>query len=597
MTQFGAFPQGGGSLVGVWAPNATALAVIGDFCAWNTAAAAPLMPMGGGLWEGLVAGLMANGRYELLVTRDTTPASPPGDDPVNHRLDVAARDTDDSSLDNKTNKSWVVDTIQNWRPFSTPGFDDLIIYQCHVGTFACRGDGLVAQDGVASFAQLMTKIGYIRELGFNAIELLPIQEFRANRSWGYNPSFFFALDSAYGDPASLRALVDACHASGLAVIFDVVYNHISDDDSSFYHFDEESDGTGDSYLGTFRTPWGWAPAFWRQGIRDFFLANMAMYLVEYRGDGLRFDATRMIEAARGWGNDGWEFMQYLTWEAKSLFPGKYLIAEHIPDHDSIVSGAGFHATWTDGPFDWMVAALQGNDPVGNIERLLGSSFGPGRNYPFSWSVIKYPMGSHDKIGDMNNGANGNRYFAQRFGGRDNWYARAKARMAWALTAGICGTPLLFMGSECHMDGYWHDENDANGDHRFDWSIAGDWMGMGMRYLVQAANQTRWNHGALRNGLLEVTHRDPNGVIAFKRWNDSGDLVLVVVNASDGNYTGMSYGVATGQAGQWQQILCSQDAWFGGWDGAGNAYYEPWTQADGRVYVNVPKWSVTMFRLV
>jgi 1,4-alpha-glucan branching enzyme len=59
----------------------------------------------------------------------------------------------------------------------------------------------------------------------------------------------------------------------------------------------------------------------------------------------------------------------------------------------------------------------------------------------------------------------------------------------------------------------------------------------------------------------------------------------------------SYGVATGQAGRWQQILCSQDAWFGGWDGAGNAFYEPWTQADGRIYINVPQWSVTMFRLL
>ncbi len=170
-------------------------------------------------------------------------------------------------------------------------------------------------------------------------------------------------------------------------------------------------------------------------------------------------------------------------------------------------------------------------------------------------------------------------------------------MAWALNVAARGTPMMFMGGECHLDGYWHDGWDANGDHRFDWSIAGDAIGMAMRYLVRAANETRRANPALRNGELEVTHRDPSGVVAFKRWNGGGDVVLVIVNASDRPYTDASYGVRTGQTGRWQQILCTQDAWFGGWDGAGNAFYEPWTQPDGNIYVNVPHWSVTMFKLV
>jgi 1,4-alpha-glucan branching enzyme len=122
----------------------------------------------------------------------------------------------------------------------------------------------------------------------------------------------------------------------------------------------------------------------------------------------------------------------------------------------------------------------------------------------------------------------------------------KRVLAWALNVASKGTPMLFMGSECHLEGYWHDGLDLNGDHRFDWSIAGDPIGMSMRRLVQAANQTRWDHPALRNGGLEVTQRDPTGVIAFKRWNSDGDVVLIVVNASDTNHTGKSYGVATGR---------------------------------------------------
>jgi 1,4-alpha-glucan branching enzyme len=290
-------------------------------------------------------------------------------------------------------------------------------------------------------------------------------------------------------------------------------------------------------------------------------------------------------------------MQYLTWMGKEHFGHKYLVAEHIGDHESIVSSAGFDATWVKEPFGRICAALDGHDPVTHIEALLGNSFGPGRDYRYSWNTVKYLLGSHDECGDDKNGSKGHRYFVERFGGRTNWHARAKARMAWALNATIKGTPMLFMGNECHMRGYWHDGRDEHGDHRFDWSIAGDWIGMGMRYLVRAANDVRSQHAALRNGHLEVTHRDPAGVIAFKRWNDAGDLVLVVVNAGETSHGGHGYGVRTGQNGQWRQILCSQDAWYGGWDGAGNAYYEPWTQSDGRIYINVPKWSVTLFRLV
>lgn len=590
LPQFGAYPVSRTStFVRVWAPNAKAVDVIGAFSRWKRDGKTALVGRDDGFWEGTIDRLGAEGRYELLITRP--------DGSVKHRLDPAARDTDHSSLDNWHNKSWVVDTAHPWAGFQTPAFDDLIIYQCHVGTFAGRRDGLIANGGVASINEVTTKLDYVRELGFNAIQLMPVQEFRADRSWGYNPAFYFAMESAYGRPSAFRAFVDACHAKGLAVLFDVVYNHISDDDSSFYHFDEAVSDGRDSYLGSHRTDWGTAPAFWKQQIKDFFLANMGMYLAEYNGDGLRFDATRAIEAARGLDADGWRFMQYLTWEGKERFGGKYLVAEHIGDHESIISSAGFHATWVKEPFDRICGALDGHDPVTNIEVLLGNSFGPGRHYKYSWNTVKYLLGSHDECGDNKSGCDGHKYFVERFGGRTNWHARAKARMAWALNAAIKGTPMLFMGNECHMGGYWHDGRDTQGDHRFDWSIAGDWIGMGMRYLVRAANEIRSQHPALRNGNLEVTHRDPSGVIAFKRWNDAGDLVLVVVNASEASHGGHGYGVRTGQDGQWQQILCSQDAWFGGWDGAGNAYHKPWTQPDGRIYINVPKWSVTLFRLV
>ena len=119
----------------------------------------------------------------------------------------------------------------------------------------------------------------------------------------------------------------------------------------------------------------------------------------------------------------------------------------------------------------------------------------------------------------------------------------------------------------------------------------------MRRMVSDINRIRWNHSALRSDTLDVTHIDyDNHIIAFKRW-DHDNVLLTIVNLGDHNFGNHDYGVATGgQQGRWTQLFCSQDANYGGWDGAGNAYHQPSTQSDQRIYVNVPKWSVTVMQL-
>lgn len=169
----------------------------------------------------------------------------------------------------------------------------------------------------------------------------------------------------------------------------------------------------------------------------------------------------------------------------------------------------------------------------------------------SWNLVKYTLGSHDDNGDLKNGNaeqgltnwdSRHRYFVDLFGGRDNWQARAKSRLAWALNIAMPGVPLLFMGSECCMAaphvawGYWHDGDDMNGDHRFDWAVAGDQIGIQMRNLASDASATRSGNGALRSDTLQVTHVDhANGIVAFKRWTDNGNIVLAVVNPGERNF--------------------------------------------------------------
>lgn len=595
----GAWIEAGRCQFRVWAPNAESMHVLlqsGDL--WVTDGEEreePLNNEGNGYWSTAIADVHPDTLYRYATTsRGIT----------RQKLDPAARDVIHSGLTryepNNQNASIVVgpDTME-WVPFDTPSFENFIIYQFHVGSFAGCNDHLCDKP-IATFSDVRTKFGYIRELGFNAIEPLPVHEFAANRSWGYNPASFFAPESAYGSPSDLKMFVNQAHNEGLSVIFDVVYNHAGPGDSVLWCFDtSDTDGPGGIYFeGGQMTHWGRGPAWWKQEVKDYFFENACMFLEDYHADGLRFDATTQIN-----GNHLCE----MVWRLKERYPDKYLIAEHLPAHPWITTSGNFHASWFAKAHHECRRALNGDDPVGKVKSFLGWD-----DYNNAWNLVKYTLGSHDECGDQENGdaehGLGNwdsrhRYLVDKFGGRGSWHAGAKCRLAWSLNAAMPGTPMMFMGSECHMGapqvawGYWHDGKDLNGDHRFDWNIAGDRVGLEMRRLVAAANHVRWSNPALRSDTLSITHEDyTNNVIAFKR-RHGNNVVLTVVNLGDTNFRSYSYGVSTGdQNGQWSQILCSQDAAFGGWDDAGNAFYEPRTQADGQIYINLPKWSVIMFSL-
>lgn len=606
--RLGATPHAGGCFFRVWARNASRVRVLlqqplppGDD--WNPAGPmqkVDLQSDGEGYWERDVSGVDPGDLYRFEITNGTR---------VFERLDAAARDVLHSGLTQPghgQNASIVVaDRRLDPAGFRTPFFEDWIIYQFHVGSFAGRNDGIAVpvhdHNPIARFEDVEKKLGYIADMGFSAVEPLPVQEFASDRSWGYNPAAFFAPESAYGAPYKLRRFVRAAHRHGLAVIFDVVYNHAGPTDNVLYEYDGETFEGGIYFDGGRMTrDYGRGPAWWKKEVRDYFLQNARMYFDLYGADGLRFDLTAEIDGGP---------LSEVVGALRREYPDKYLVAEHHPAHHWVTTFGNFCATWDAEAHHEAQRALNGAAPVDKIKGILGWD---GFDQP--WNLVKYLAGCHDDVGDdrggdaedgLTNWDKRHRYFVDQFGGRDNWYARAKARLAWALNVAMPGTPLMFMGTECHMGapevvwGYWHDGSDGRGDHRFDWSIAGDPTAMPMRRLVAAANRVRWDNAALRSPTLQITHEDrDNQVLAFKRWTNNGNVVLTVANLGDQNFEGHSYGVRTGgQPGRWTQILCTQDAAFGGWDNAGNAFHDPDTQPDGMIYINLPKWSVVIFRLM
>jgi 1,4-alpha-glucan branching enzyme len=239
----------------VWAPNAIAVSVYiwqDERMSQVTLAPEPSNPS---YWSVDVAGVVAGQPYQFsIVNQGGDPTNPGG---ILTRVDAHARQVE-SAEDNA--RGIVVDWQQEWSEFATPKFEDLIIYEAHVGSFAGLNDHLNIST-YATFADFETKLGYIPELGFNALQLLPIEQVDGIDGEGYGATNLFALRNGYGTPAQLRwrslsereSLVDAAHRNGLAVIFDVVYHHASTSHNHYWQYDgNTTDGDGIYTVGMIR---------------------------------------------------------------------------------------------------------------------------------------------------------------------------------------------------------------------------------------------------------------------------------------------------------------------------------------------------------
>lgn len=245
----------------VWAPNAARVEV-------QTRGARRLMaPVEGG-WFELEQPEIAAGEDYAFVLDGGDPRPDPRSCWQPHGVHGASRAVDHGAF------AW---TDRGWRGRS---LRDTVVYELHAGTFSSAG----------TFDGAVEHLDHLVTLGVGAIELLPVATFPGSRGWGYDGVDLFAVHDAYGGPEALRRLVDACHRAGIAVIMDVVYNHLGPDGNYLGEF-------GPYFTDRHRTPWGDAINYDGPGsdeVRRFVVDNALMWLRDYHCDGLRLDAVHAI---------------------------------------------------------------------------------------------------------------------------------------------------------------------------------------------------------------------------------------------------------------------------------------------------------------
>ena len=263
--QFGARPRANGSTIfRVWAPLAESMAVkiTGD-----TPLTVGMERRSDNIFEVVIPDLSPGADYFYLINGEKERP-----DPVSRWQPQGVHGP--SRVVNPEEFAW---TDQNWKGLPLKKF---IIYELHTGTFTPEG----------TFEAIIPKLPYLKELGITAVELMPVAEFPGGRNWGYDGTYVYAPQSTYGGPTALKRLIDACHREGLAVVMDVVYNHLGPEGNYLGEY-------APVFSNIYRSPWGDALNFdgpESDGVRRFFIDNALYWLTEYHVDALRLDAIHTI---------------------------------------------------------------------------------------------------------------------------------------------------------------------------------------------------------------------------------------------------------------------------------------------------------------
>jgi len=507
----------------VWAPHAKSVALTGSFNNWKTDSHL-MNATDNGVWFVNIKEAQNGDEYKFHIETQQ------GDG-------LSKNDPRARKMTNSVGNSIIYDDNFNWQVanFELAPIHQRVIYELHIGTFNRTSE----EHG--TFDSAIEKLPELVELGINTIELMPVNEFAGDISWGYNAAYPYAVEEAYGGPDGLKRFIDAAHQAGIGVILDVVYNHFGPSDLDIWQFDgwSENEKGGIYFYNDHRsaTPWGETrPDYGRIEVQDYIRDNAIMWLREFKADGLRMDMVPFMRSVSG-ADDGsddipeaYQLIQSINNIIASEFSGKMSIAEDLHQHDFITNaiqdgGCGYTSQW-DAKFVHPIrkALTESNDEHVNLDAIVGAL-----QHTYSgniYSRIVYTE-SHDEV------ANGQSRIVEEVapGNVDNdYFAEQKGILAATLVFTSAGLPMIFQGQDLKESG-WFDDNT-----KLDWERKEKFPEYfeAFKNLISLRKNENGKTAGLTGSETEIIHRDDdNKIIGYRRSNgNANEQVYIYLNLSN-----------------------------------------------------------------
>jgi 1,4-alpha-glucan branching enzyme len=548
----------------VWAPNAEAVSLVGDFNEWDTRRH-PMRLRNAGVWEIFMPGLSEGAAYKYNVRSRFRAYQQLKADPYGFGMEIPPKSASvvrDLDVHHWEDAEWMeARGAREWlkKPIS--------IYEVHLESWL-RGPG----GETPTYRELATTlVGFAKRMGYTHLELLPIMEHPFSGSWGYQVIGYYAPTSRFGTPEDFMYFIDCCHQQGIAVIVDWVPAHFPKDAHGLVYFDgtalyEHADPRKGEHgdWGTLIFNYG------RNEVREFLISNALFWLKKYHIDGLRVDAVASMlyldysRAAGEWvpnqfgGNENLEAIDFLRKfnELAHTVPGAMTIAEESTAFPGVskpvyLNGLGFTMKWNMG---WMHDMLSyfGKDPV--YRKYYHNNITFSMLYAFTENFV-LPI-SHDEV------VHGKRSLLSKMPG-DEWQRFANVRSFLAYMYAHPGKKLLFMGSEIGQYEEW------NHDSSIRWELLQHDYHRKLQEFVKSLNLLYRSHPALfevdfhHSGFEWVDFHDvENSVIAFlRRGEDPREFILFCCNFTP--VVRKSYGFGVPEEGFYEEVLNSDSDLFGG----------------------------------
>jgi 1,4-alpha-glucan branching enzyme len=407
-----------------------------------------------------------------------------------------------------------------WQHDDTPLPDnhEIVIYEMHVADFSGGEDDPYKR---GKYQDAIAKLDYLSELGINAIELMPVNEYPGDYSWGYKVRHFFATESSYGSTEELKQFIDECHGRGIRVFIDGIYNHTDEEcpllliDRNYWYYQHmhyPEDPT--NY---------WGPEFKYDNYDEKldvkpawkYVGDVVRYWIqEYHIDGIRFDAVRQLA------ND--EFLDWLAKQAKKNAAPKpfYAMAEHIPDTSTVVSPEGpLDACWHESFRYFIVPHICGE--AFELEKLKEVLDPKRQGYEAATNVINY-LATHDR-----------EHLIRELGDRGilDEAAFRRIKLAAVLLMTAMGVPMLWMGEEFGEPK--RKSETVTQPKKIAWPLLERDLNRNLFEYYKKLIALRKPNAALQSNNIDFFHENPEAkVLASHRWNERDSRVIVVANFSD-----------------------------------------------------------------